>query len=106
MPNYKNVTSGSIDANGEAITHACRFLSPGVISVQITGTFSGTLQLEATVDGSTFASYNLKDGNSGTLATSATAVKLFVGDAYAISSFRVRASAWSSGTASITISTL
>jgi hypothetical protein len=106
MPNYKNVTTGSIDANAETVSHGCRFLSPGVLTVQIEGTFSGTLQLEATADGTNFESYNLKDGNSGTLATSATGEKLFVGDGYGIHTFRVRASAWSSGTANITIVTL
>jgi len=106
MPNYKNVTTGSIDANGEAVTQACRLLTPGAISVQIAGTFAGTLQLEASVDGTNFAAYSLADGNSATRATSATAVKLFVGNAFAIHSFRVRASAWTSGTADITIATL
>jgi|TARA_R110000824_G_scaffold46170_5_gene132988 N-acetylglucosamine-6-phosphate deacetylase len=106
MPSYKNLTTGSIDANAETVTHACRLLAPGAISVQIAGTFSGTLQLEATVDGTNFSAYSLSDGNSATLATAATAVKIFVGDAFAIQSFRVRASAWSSGTANITIATL
>lgn len=111
MPNYSNKTTGAIDANGEIVSHATRFLAPGVISIQVTGTFSGTMALEASLDGQTFDALQMVDvsnlhGNSPDTHTTITSPHLLCTNGFALAYVRVRATAWSSGTANITIVTL
>jgi hypothetical protein len=109
MPNFKNVTSGSIIANGGAVTHPLRLVGPGKIAIQVTGTFTGTLDFEATVDGSTWVDLACKSSaetTATTLVKQATAAVLVLSDAYALDSVRVVATAWTSGTANVTIASV
>lgn len=106
MSLFLNRTTGSIAADAATVTHGLRLLGPAEVAIQIAGTFEGTLQLEATVDGTTFVAFNFSDAGSASLATSATAPKLFVANPRALHSVRVRASAWTSGTATITITSV
>ena len=111
MPNYSNKTVGTITTNGGSVTHATRFLAPGVISAQVSNSFTGTIQIEASMDGTTFFAYQMVDsssthGNSPSTHTSVTTTHLLVSEAYAIQYVRFRASAWSTGTATITIVSL
>lgn len=111
MPNYSNKTTGSITANGQSITHAARLLAPGVVSAQITGTFTGTIQLEASMDGTNFNAFEMVDisnthGNNPSVHTNVTTPHVLCANAYALAYIRFRASAWSTGTAAITIVTL
>lgn len=108
MANYSNKTTGTIDANGEIVAHATRFLAPGVVSVQVAGTFTGTIQIEASLDGTNFKAFQMLDsatlyGGSPTAYTSVTATHVLCGKAYAVTYIRLRASAWSTGSADITI---
>lgn len=111
MPNYSNKTTGSITANGQSVTHATRFLAPGVVSAQITGTFTGTIQLEASLDGTNFSAFQMVDvsnlhGNTPETHTNVTTPHLLAANAFALAYVRFRASAWSTGTADVTIVTL
>jgi hypothetical protein len=106
MPNYKNKTVGTIAANGVSVEHPLRSLELGQLAIQVTGTFVGTLEIEASLDGTTFANLAVKDSvqtTGTTLITSVTAPKLLVSDSFALQTIRVRSSAWTSGTATVTI---
>lgn len=109
MPNFKNVTTGAIDANGEAVSHELRFVGPGKIAIQVTGTFVGTLDFEATVDGTTWVDLACKSSaqtTATTLITSTTAPILVVQDGFALEKVRVVATAWTSGAAEVTIASV
>jgi hypothetical protein len=106
MPNYKNRTVGAIAANGAAVSHSLRALSPGQLAIQVTGTFVGTIEIEASLNGTNFAVFAVKDSvqtTATTLITSITAPKLLITNAYGLDTVRLRATAWTSGTADITI---
>jgi hypothetical protein len=106
MPNYKNKTVGTIAANGASVTHPLRSLEAGQLSIQVTGTFSGTLEIEASLDGTNFVSFAVKDSiqtTGTTLILQITAPKLLVTNAYGLEAVRIRSSAWTSGTANVTI---
>lgn len=106
MAGYKNRTVGSIAANGAIVEHPLRALTPGELSIQVTGTFVGTIQVEASLDGSTFVGFAVKSSTqttATTLVTSVTAPALLISNTFGLTAVRLRASAWTSGTASITI---
>ncbi len=71
------------------------------VSVQVTGTFSGTLQFETTTDRSTWVAVSMFPPNSATGVSSVTAPGLWMGTGSVL--FRVRASTFASGTAVVTI---
>lgn len=109
MPNYKNVTTGSIDANGGAVTHALKLVGPGQLSIQVAGTFVGTIDFEATVDGTNWAKLACRDSiqaTATTLLTQVTAGKVVLQDAFALQAVRAIATAWTSGEAEITIASV
>jgi len=73
-------------------------------AVQVTGTWVATLQFEGTVDGSTYASLLSIDPATGlTSATSTTANGTFLLPLAGFRHARVRASAYTSGTAVVTV---
>ena len=81
---------------------------PRAIGVQITGTPTATVTFEASLDGQTWVACGLNAiaDADGAAVTSATAVGLFVfagSDAGAISHFRARCSAYTSGPFSIVV---
>lgn len=106
MPSYRNSTSGSITANGQSITLAWREFFNGGVGVQLTGTFSGTLQFEMTIDGTTFVAVQATSVTTGTVATTATATGVFFYNVVGAQSVRVTSTAWTSGTAVVTIAGL
>ncbi len=71
--------------------------------IQITGTFSATLQFEATADGSTWVSISgsLLDGSATGTSTTSTGAWSF--SATGLIGLRARCSTYSSGTASVTV---
>ena len=91
--------SGSIDANAETVVitppNGC-----STVSVQITGTWVGQLEFEGTVDGTNYASVEASNGSSTINATQGNDIFILPGASYV--NIRVRASAWTSGTAVIT----
>lgn len=105
----QQIDTGSITAGGADCSTAKRCVSialpPQTVSttIQVSGTYSGTLQFEASADGGTtwFSALAIKlaDGSS---ATSTTSTGLFAIANGGLTNVRVRCSAYSSGTASIT----
>lgn len=75
----------------------------GSVSVTISGTFSGTLQFEASGDGTNFSAFGMSPFAGGAQATSTASPGGWVGSASALQAIRVRASALSSGSAVATV---
>ncbi len=106
MPNFRNSTQSTIDANGESVMLAYRQFTNGGVGVQITGTFAGTLQFEVTLDGSTYVAVRTLNVTDGTEAVTTTGTGVYRFDVVGVLASRVRATAWTSGTATITMAGL
>ena len=103
MPNYRNSTSGDITALNGAVTLTYRQFANGGVGVQLTNTFSGTLTFELSMDGTNFVAVQATNVTSGAVATTATATGVYKFDVVGALTVRVRASAWTSGTATVTL---
>jgi hypothetical protein len=92
--------TGSITTNGDIV--ALQALNSTMGALQITGTWTGTIQFEATLDGSTWVSVAGTPAGGGAAVTSTTAngAWTFAG-AFAL--VRLRASAAMTGTAVTTL---
>jgi hypothetical protein len=106
MPNYRNSTAGSIDANGESVELAYRHFLNGGVGVQIVGTWTGTLTFEGTINGTDYDDIAAEEVGSLAISTQTTGNGLFKFDAVGLKAVRLRATSWSSGTAEITIAAL
>jgi len=93
--------TGIITTNGDIIT---KTINPGdsSVSIQLSDTWTGTVQFEDTNDGITWYPLKLVD-STGALVSSATAVGLFSGAIGSISQVRVRASAIITGSLAVMI---
>lgn len=104
QPDRTNL-SQNITANAQTV--AVSTVNMGCVMAQITGSWTGTLQFEATVDGSNYASWvgfsNL-GFNWQSSITSVAQADIYLFPVAGIQNFRVRASAWTSGTATISLS--
>jgi hypothetical protein len=103
MPNFRNSTTGTIAANNADVTLAYRQFFNGGVGVQVTGTYSGTLQFEVTIDGTTYVALPALNITTGAEATTTTGTGIFRFDVVGVLLVRVRATAWTSGTATVTI---
>lgn len=72
------------------------------IGVQLSGTFSATLQFEGTINGDDWVSISLTD-STNTQVSSTTTAGVFIGSVAGYKKFRVRASAFVSGTVEVTL---
>ena len=72
-------------------------------SVQIANTFTGTMVFEATTDDLNWNFMSLTPLGGGSAATSVTATGVWIWSNTAVSQFRVRANALSSGTPAVSI---
>jgi hypothetical protein len=70
------------------------------VALQVTGTWVGQLEFEGTVDGTNFVAVEASNGTATINATVGNDVFVLPGGGY--SKIRVRASAWTSGTATVT----
>ena len=69
-----------------------------ILSLQVTGTFVGTVTFECTINGTTWVALEMSSiGASGTLATTATAPGIWTADVMGLVQVRARVSAWTSG---------
>lgn len=92
--------SGNIISNGDIVSLSSR--GAGNIGVQVSGTWTGTLQFEVSVDGYNYAStfaFPIDNSNAGINSTAANGVWRILGGG--IGSVRVRASAFTSGIATV-----
>lgn len=106
MPNYRNSSQATIAANGASVMLAYRQFVNGGVGVQVTGTFSGTLQFEVSIDGTNYVAILATNVTSGAVSATTAGTGIFKFDAVGIIATRVRATAWSSGDATITIAGL
>jgi hypothetical protein len=79
------------------------FPSVGSVGIQITGTFVATITFEATVDGTNYVALNCIPSNSGTAASTATAVGAFAVSSSGYAAIRARCSAYTSGSPVLTV---
>ena len=103
MPNYRNSTNGTIAANGSSVTLAWREFYNGGVGVQVTGTFSGTLEFQMTIDGTNYVAVSTTSVTTTTAATTTTATGVFFFNVVGALSVRVTSTAWTSGTATLTL---
>lgn len=103
---YRNSIAGTIAANGASVTLPYRHFVNGGVGFQVTGTFSGTLEFQVTINGTDYVATQIYPVNTGTAATTTTTTGLFKTDVVGIVGVRVISTAWSSGTANIWIAGL
>lgn len=80
--------------------------SPGEVAVQLTGTWSGTVTFEATVDGTNWVSLQLNPTTAlaaASLTATATANGVWVGKTFGVAGVRASFSTATSGTVAITL---
>jgi hypothetical protein len=103
MPGFRNTTNGTIAANGASVTLDYRQFFNGGVGVQVTGTFSGTLQFEVTIDSTNYVAALTTNVTTGAQSVTTTATGIFFFNVVGAIQVRVRSTAWSSGTATITL---
>ncbi len=95
------ITSGSLTGTTSVTQTNTSGLNTS--NIQITGTWVGTVQFEASVDGSNYFSVNAQVPTTGALVTSATANGSWTVNVAGCKNFRVRCSAFTSGTIVVAI---
>jgi hypothetical protein len=103
MPSYRNTTNGTITAQDGAVTLSWREFYNGGVGTQVTGTYSGTLTFQVTIDGTNWVAVQSLNVTTGTEGTTTTGTGIFRFDVVGIQQTRVIATAWTSGTATVTI---
>jgi hypothetical protein len=89
------------DADGEDKVLDVRGL--GGVALQLSGTFSMTVQFEATTDGQTWVSLRMLPSNSTSAATNATSAGVWSANVAGFKLMRARVSAYTSGSADVTL---
>jgi hypothetical protein len=95
------LTTGIFDADGEEKVLDVRGL--GGVALQLSGTFTLTVQFEATVDGQTWVSLRMLPSSSTSAVTNATAAGAWSANVAGFKLLRARVSAYTSGSAELTI---
>lgn len=75
----------------------------GAIGLQLTGTWTGTVTFEATIDGLTWVALNMVPSNSATPASTATANGAFSANVAGYTTVRARFSTATSGSVTVTL---
>lgn len=99
-------TTGNIGALNAALAVAVE--DTNYFTVQLNGTWAGTISFEATVDGTNWVSLALVNSSSTALTTGVVSTVgngIFFHPSAFANQFRVRFSAYTSGTASVTFLT-
>lgn len=99
MQTKRTVQSASLDAAEEALTVTCA--RDQRVAFVVSGTFTATVQFEATIDGTNWFSVGVHTAAvafGGAVVTSATAAGQWRGDVTEYKAVRVRCSAYTSGT--------
>jgi hypothetical protein len=103
MPNFRNQATGTIAANDASITLAWRECFNGGVGVQVTGTWAGTLELQTTLDGTNYRPVLMRLTSTEATAPNTTANGIFYANVIGSRVVRVTSTAWTSGTATITL---
>jgi hypothetical protein len=102
IPSIESATLGAAEA---ALTLSA--LTADTVVVQVTGTFTGTITFEASVDGTNYVAIAMKASAQVSLATlvsTTTTVGLFSVGIQGMPHFRARMSAYTDGAAVVTTS--
>ena len=103
MGSFRSKATGTLTALNGAVTTEFRQLENGACGVQVTGTFTATALIEATMDGTNWTTYAFVNCASGSTETSITAAGQYRTELVGVHSVRVRCSAYTSGTATVTL---
>lgn len=103
MPSYRNTTSASLTTNGQSVSLAYREFFNGGIGVQVTGTWTGTLEFRLSIDGTTSVAVLATNVTTGAQATTTTANGVFKFDAIGAMTVSVASTAAMTGTAVVTM---
>lgn len=104
FPSGATLLSGSLSANGQAVS-----VTPGrgeeSVAIYISGSWSGILQFQYTIDGSTYIAYRVYDlVNDKWITNGSTTVNgAFLVGAAGFNQFRIQANSWASGSASVSV---
>lgn len=74
---------------------------PSTVGVQLSGTWTGTVQFEGSVNGSSYVAVPARPSSGGSWASSATTTGVWAADVAGLLYFRVRASALESGSVTV-----
>lgn len=74
---------------------------PSTVGVQMSGTWTGTVRFEGSIDGSTYVSVVARPSSGGSWVSEATSVGVWAADVAGLKYFRARASVLSSGTITV-----
>lgn len=101
MISSNGVTTGTLTAANQTVT--VNTAADERVGVQITGTFVGTVTFEATIDGTNWVACAMTAAADATIVTTATAPGLFRGETIPFVQFRVRCSAFTSGSIVVSV---
>lgn len=76
---------------------------PQLVSIQVSGTFNGTLQFEGSLDCATYTPIPMAPAAGGVGVSSTNAAGLWSGIVINPTCFQVRATSWTAGTATVTM---
>ena len=99
MPNLS--ASGSVTANGQSVQIATN--GYGTVGFQVTGTWTGTFGIQASVDGVNWLSTNYVALTSGNPASSFSANTIGQINTAGMTYVRITSTAWTSGTATVSL---
>lgn len=102
MAVVKGVVAAAVNLTAANQAATVRVGGADALGIQVTGTFVGTLTFESTIDGTTWVAHTVRDTATvadGTRVASTTAPGNFTVDLPIVKLFRVRCSAYTSGTA-------
>jgi hypothetical protein len=98
------IQSGTLESPGDAVA-ITNITGLTAIGIQITGTWTGQLEFEVSIDGTNFVSHDVVHNILHVGVNAATGNGVFFGTIAAYKDFRVRASALSSGAAVVVLRT-
>ena len=99
LPMSDRTATGAITTNGATVSVSAQGLS--TLGLKITGTWTGTIQIEGSIDGTNYESVRSFRLSDGVLVSSTTSNLASLIAASGFNLIRARASAWASGTATI-----
>lgn len=100
-----STTSGTLGAAEAAVTALCA--DSDSIAIQVSGTFTGTITFECSVNGTNWVALAMKSSSQAalaTLVTTTTAAGVFTVSTVGIQNVRARMSAYTDGSATVDIS--